>query len=304
MTERIMFGKYDLPLPQSIDDNFTNFVPSTERIHGMDGGFDNYGWATGPQEIGNVAISFILDTEDEDAMQGLIDDFTKLAAYGKQELRKWPHGATTTAFRFCLAKFNNIAISEDLQTGFDQYQRTLTVNFQVDDPKWYQRPANAAEWAYTGGLDNLVWNTGGSQVWNGYTFSPISILGYATSQAVGYAGNAPTPLCLTLYTGTAPQTLYNPIIQIEANGVVVCEVRWQGVLTNGEALIIDSKRRQLWLLSTTRPPDEEYQNFWSSSADWLMIPPTETEVFTLKVYTERSADRGTIYLSWLDAYYS
>ncbi len=303
MTYRITFGQYTLPTPQNINDNFMDFVPSTERIHGMDGGFDNYGSDTAPQSVGNVAISFIVSTYDETLLQGLLDDLGKLAAYGKQELRKWPHGASESAYRYCIAKFNNVSVGEDLASGFEQYKRVITANFQVDDPLWYQRAANAAEWAYTNGPDNLVWNTSGSQVWDGLQVNPISIVDYDTIQAFEYTGTAPTPLQLTLTT-SAVQTLYNPHIILEFDNRVWYQARWQGVLSGGESLVIDSARRQLILLSAARPTDQEYGNFWVPSADWLMLRPTASQAGVLKVYTERSSDRGSILMNWRTAYYT
>lgn len=301
MTYQITFGTYTLPMPQNISDNFMNFVPSTDRIHGMDGGFDNYGPETAPREIGNVSVSFIVSTYDDTLLQGLLDELGKLAAYGKQELRKWPHGAASTAYRYCVAKFNNVSIGEDLAGPFERYKRVITVSFQVDDPMWYARAANAAEWAYTNGPDNLVWNTGGSLVWDGLQVNAIAITNYVTTQAFGYTGTARTPLQLTITT-SAGQTLYNPRILLEFDGRVWYEARWQGVLSATESLVIDSVRRQLILLSSTRAPDQEYGNFWVNSADWLMVRPTVSQVGTIRIYTERSTDRGSVLMNWRTAY--
>ena len=38
MTTQVQFGEYVFPLPQNMDDNFLNFVPSTDRMPGMGDG--------------------------------------------------------------------------------------------------------------------------------------------------------------------------------------------------------------------------------------------------------------------------
>lgn len=302
MTTAITFGTYTFPEPQSISDNFMDFVPSTDRIPGMDGGFDNYGWDTAPAQIGNVAISFILANDDTTTLQTLIDQFSQLAALGTKELRKYPHGASSTQFRYCLAKFNNVTNTEDLTDGFDQYVRRITVNFQVVVPVWQRRLANAAEWAYSGGADNLVWNSG-TQYWDGMG-ATVNIAGYSAQLIVEYLGTAPSPLLVVLNTG-AGQAIYNPRIQVHYDLTQpLFEVRWYGGISNGESLIIDSRRRQVILLSTTRPPNEEYGNLWVSSADWLQLLPNLAGSYNIQLYSERSTDAGVFRLSWTDNFYS
>lgn len=300
MTRQIQFMDYIFPSPQSISDNFLDFVPSTERIMGMDGGFDNYGDETAPQQIGNVAISYILSTDNPTTMQTYLDAFSKLASYGRQELRKLPDGATTTQFRFCMAKFNNVSVSEDMAEGVDPYHRRLTVNFQVEDPMWYRRLANAAEWATSGGADNLVWNSG-TQYWDGRgSFNAIS--GYLSSFGVVYGGSAPTPLVAVLTT-TGGQSICNPGIQIWFEDRMHSEVRWNGCISNGEKLVIDSRRKQLWLLSTTKPPNQAYAQFATTYRHWLKLMPPRLTGDEIRVYCE-TGSAGQIDVTWLEAFYT
>jgi hypothetical protein len=300
MTRQIQFYDYVFPSPQSISDNFLDFVPSTERIMGMDGGFDNYGDDTAPQQIGNVAISYILSTDSPTTMQTMIDSFSKLASYGRQELRKWPDGASDTQFRFCNAKFNNVSVSEDMAEGVDFYHRRLTVNFQVDDPMWYRRLSNAAEWATSGGADNLVWDSP-TQCWDGRA-SLTSISGYLSTLNPTYSGQAPTPMIAVLST-TGGQTMCHPRIQVWFENKMHSEVGWNDCISAGEKLVIDSRRKQIWLLSTTRPPNQSYDQFWTTYRHWLKMMPQRSGGNEIRVYCE-SGSAGQIDVTWLEAFYT
>lgn len=138
----ISFGEgnrlYTFPddLQASMSDNFTNAVPRTVRMPGMDGGFDEYGAGRAPKEIGNINFTFTLVADTEAEMKTKRDAVGAMEEWGVQKLIAKGGG---TERRYTFARVNNIAWGKRLDAHTD-YVQPVTINFQVADPYWYRQP--------------------------------------------------------------------------------------------------------------------------------------------------------------------
>lgn len=156
---------YTFPTTQAqLRDNFYDFVPRTVRLPGADGGFDQFGSQRAPKEIGNVSVTFSIDSDTRDGMDVKRDLIRQMANWGVQKLIK---RFGSNGQRYCYARVNSVVMSENPGGTTDNFQ-TVTVDFQVADPYWY-----------TDGN----WGTGVTMTLNGVT---------TLTQAIVQAGNFPS----------------------------------------------------------------------------------------------------------------
>ncbi len=131
MPDVIKFGTYTFTFPQTFSDNFNNVVPSTDRIPGASGGFDNYGNETPPAEIGSVNLSFVLDaTLGTKTIREMRDEVNALTHMGAQKLTWLAQDEIPDILRWCYAKVNNITMSKDF-ANHSQYRQRVQITFQV-----------------------------------------------------------------------------------------------------------------------------------------------------------------------------
>lgn len=254
----LQFGTYVFLYPQSVNDNFKDLVPRTERMIGVSGGFDNYGSDPAPSEIGRIDVTFKLYAHSRDDMQALRDAVTQLAYQGKQTLTKTLQGALGS--RWCYARVNSISLPEDWAEHSDLLQ-TGKIIFQVSDPHWY------------GSEDSDV----------------ISALAVTQDATVVHAGNSIAIARLVLTCG-AGRTMVNPKVQRIVSGAVVDEVAFTGTVAASTSLIIDCQAK-----SVKNNGVDAYASFTFVHPDWIRLLPGDNTIRVLADNTAASLRTVTVY---------
>jgi hypothetical protein len=287
--KRFGVGKktFYFPDASTFSDNFSNLVPSTKRLPGMDGGFDEYGVDVAPSEIGKVEIGLWLIASTPAEMTRLTDKANEMADWGVQKLFIQPYN-TDLIERWCNARINNISMSENADKSPERGMR-VQMTFQVADPYWYTLGTESPLY----GDANSIYGAFGL-VYGGSAVSPIVCNGLLTEAIVTAGGNATTLARITV-TVPAGKTAENIRIQRLENGVVRDEVKYIGVLTPSDTLLINGRDTSIKLNNL----DAYTQSFSFLDPDWMRIKPGEN---TIRVLMDGVANGANVKIQFYERY--
>lgn len=237
-------------------DNFRDAVPRTSRLPGLSGGFDEYGIAPAPTEIGNVSVTFWLFADTNAEMQTHKENLGRMRSFGKRRLFKQPVDPLQDE-RYCEARINSIEINE--AAGERPHNRLrVTVNFQVDNPFWLTQGTEAPSYN-----DGSIY---GSGITYGGTPVVESLVGSDNSFTLSPAGNEITYPRFVIEV-PATKSASNIRIQRIVNSNVVDQVRYSGTLNAGDMLEINCRSLSVWLNGTNA-----YSNdFEFSTSAWFRL---------------------------------
>jgi hypothetical protein len=126
------WGSYTFPPQSSGSDNFLEVIANTQRIPGVDGGYDAFGTRRSNQAIGNINAEWWLQNG---SMTTLRDTVGAIAGWGKQRLFTDVWDNTRQDKRWTWARINNLRAPENVKTLPHQQQK-VTASFQVNEPGW------------------------------------------------------------------------------------------------------------------------------------------------------------------------
>lgn len=145
-------GEYSFPAQTSGTLNFGEVVPSTKRMAGMDGGFDEYRDRRAPQAIGNVRSEWIINPNSSTLITSQKDAANKMLHFGKGILFVKPEESTDVKrhVRYSRARINNLQMPENVN-NMPHLRQKATAQFQVNDPAWYGIEPNSLDASYNTG---------------------------------------------------------------------------------------------------------------------------------------------------------
>lgn len=269
----------------SLRDNFRDVTPRTNRLPGLPGGFDEYGTAAAPAEIGNVQVVFWLIADGAIAMQTAKQQVGAMKAWGKKVLYKQPYGDATE--RFCWARVNSIEFSENAK---EQPHRRLRVevNFQVDHPLWENLGTYAGGWRWG---DGTLW--GGGALWGG---TPVTqnVTGTDNSFSLTPDGNDEIHPIVQISI-PAGESAENIRVQRILSGRVQDEIRYTGVLSAGDLLVVDTEAYTVKLNGV----DAYSSAFEVESAAWFRLRAGRAN--TIRVLMTNAGDEADIIFKYKEA---
>jgi phage-related protein len=272
----------------AVDDNFADLVPRTNRMPGVDGGFDNYGNGRAPKEIGSVRMSFLVESDwarrtysESDPIAAMIlarDAINEMLDWGKLKLFR-PMGETE---RFCNARVDSINMPESHERNTHLWL-PVSIIFQVNNPFWFQIGTEAPHWS------EVQW----SQFQWGGTAEAVECSGTSTSWTVTTLGNATThPRITIMGTGAGAS---NPTLQRLVGGVVVDEVSYTGSLADGDRLEINCRAHTVTLNSV-----KAYTTaFDYETSAWMELRPGAN---SLRLLMGDAGDSADVYVRYYEAY--
>jgi hypothetical protein len=237
-------------------DNFGDMVPRTVRLPGLDGGFDEFGTARAPSEIGNVSATFWIYPTGG-SMDAAKDAVRAMADWGVQKLFASQYDGGNQ--RYVNARVNSIEINENVR---DVPHRRLRVRmtWQVAVPFWFSAAGEVP--TYGGGV-----TYGGGAKYGGAGIL-IDAAGASTEGTVTVAGNATTlgRVTATIPTGASCGDLR---VQRIVDSVAVDEWRYDGGLTAGDVLEVNPNTGRVLLNGASAYGVD----FTFTHPDWLRLPP-------------------------------
>lgn len=280
----VRFDDYIFPAQTEFSTNFGDVLLRSVRLPGRDGGFDPYGAAQAPKEVGNIRTAFWLQAATPAIMRGLVDEVYGLIAKGRKRLYIDPQDGSGQ--RYATAKVNNISIAEAVREVPHRLQR-VELNFQAVEPYWIGTGASTPTWG--GGF---TW--GGGTAWGG-SAPTYSASGTSTDITVTNEGSAPTHARITLTVG-AGDSVQNPVIRRIVDGATVDEVSYTGTLTAGDVLDIRGRSSRVLLNGSAA-----YANFSFTRGHWIMLEPGAN---TLRFIFDNAGDAvDTIKVRYVTRYY-
>lgn len=146
MRRILSFGAYTFPdsIPERgtiLQTNFSNGVPRTDRLPGMNGGYDALGDDPFPAEVGSVRYRFVLVADTPAEMADKIDDVMEMSRYGRAVLTMETQGGDE---RFCSAKVNNIGLPIEADVYSERIVE-VTVDWQVANPRWFSNSPDSPQ---------------------------------------------------------------------------------------------------------------------------------------------------------------
>lgn len=280
MADTIEFAGYTFDNVQAINDNFGDILRATERVIGVDGGFDSRGFGRGWGPVGLVTVTFEIISYTANEMYSKRDAVRALATKKKQKLKWTPDGGTE---RFCFARARVPDVPVNLAT-LPNLKQVLQVEFEVDDPHWYQ----VLDGTFVFGTSQF----GGSDVLGGGTSSAVTGSGDIPITA---NGNARTLPIISLKCG-AGQQVSVPRFSIKQDGLIDAAIQFDGTLQAGDLLVIDCRRRRATLNSVavydkiSHPKQRAY---------WGRLMPGAN---TISVKFATGTDAGTVSVSYWEAF--
>jgi len=211
-------------------DNFGAYVPSVSRLMGVSGGVSQYGRRPAPREVGNVSVTTMLTATSPRDMQTQLDNIRKMGSWGVLDLWLYPDDPTLPP-RFCFATTNGIPVIDNA----DQFRETLlsvTLAFQVADPRWLSWPGTPWYWD-----DGTLW---GAKSWVSPRYSSTSV-NASTTISLTNNGNTPTPLVMRI-AATADVTNFE-LGLLSATGAVLNGFRYETTLASAtsDLLTVDGE---------------------------------------------------------------
>lgn len=276
----------------SLRDNFRDIVPRTNRLPGLDGGFDEYGGGRAPGEIGNIQVVFWV----HGGTRAALDAIGAMATWGTMRLVKQPMNGGRE--QWCWARVNSIDYTQAAR-DLPYTRQRVTVNFQVADPVWRSWPFDARYlnegYTLSSGLKLTGW-------------APFIITG-ATTLTINYPGNAAEKPVIRLVSGKfAPTwvldagyaldsgwyldgqtvgTLTNPIVRrIDVDTLEVThEVRWEGVIEQDDRLVIDAKNYAVTHEDASAGNVSGYAGFSTARGAWMELLPGDNRIDVTGTFT-------------------
>jgi hypothetical protein len=133
---------YNFPNVESSTPHMGGVTTSIVKMPGQDGGHDNYGVSRAPDEVGDIPVTLNLFAENNPntfaEISQACDDILLMKAWGKRPLWIQPLDLRQPR-RWASARINNIRISQNARSA-TEFLQPVTINFQVNDPRWHSRP--------------------------------------------------------------------------------------------------------------------------------------------------------------------
>lgn len=221
------------------NDNFGAYVPKVDRLMGVSGGLDQYGRRAAPREVGSVSITTMLTATSPRDMQSQLDNIRKMGTWGVQPLWFIPDDMTLPP-RFCMARVNNLPVSRSA----DQFTETLislTLTFQVADPRWLSWPGTPWYWD-----DGTLWGAK-SYVSSRYSSSSIN-----ASSTISLTNNGNTPTPLVIRVAAANNVTSFELGLIGDNGAIVNGFRYTTTLASATSDLLTVDGENLSVLHDQR----------------------------------------------------
>ncbi len=274
----VSFGSYTFPATVAEwRSNFGDGVPTTTRLPGMSGGWNENGTEPLPSAIGTVTMGFKLIAATRAAMDDLRDAVMAMRAYGLQQLVYQPTDPADST-RFCWAHVHNISMPQRKDLNTDYWQ-DVKIIFHVPDPVWRSGIYGGLKWS-----DALLWSN--SLKWGDNT-SFTTCNGTSTSFGLTNQGNAPAVCGITL-TPPAGKTAQNPRIQRIVSGAIVDEVAYTGTISYGQQLEIDGRKGRINVSGGNAFANASYLH-----PDFFRLMPG---VNSIRVLMTGAADQAVIYI--------
>ena len=266
-------------------DNFRNVVPRTSRLPGLSGGFDEYGKAPAPSEIGNVSITVGYEASSPADMEDKKIAIGAMRAFGKKRLYKQPVDPTADE-RYCEARINSIDFNEAVGDRPERYM-IFTISFQVDNPFWLTQGTEAPQYG-----DGSVF---GSGVTYGGTPVTESLVGVDNSFSVSPSGNDIIYPRMTLVVPSG-KSATNIRVQRLINDSVIDQVRYAGTLDADDVYEINCRSYATYLNGADGYDD----NFSFNTAAWFSLIGNTTN--TIRVLMDNPTDEIDLELRYYEAY--
>lgn len=276
----ITFGSYTFPTTLAeFEDNFADAVPQSQRLPGLDGGWNEDGDGRANTAVGRVTVGFWLVAQSRSDMDDQRDTVARMLESGLAKLTYQPTDPADPP-RFCWARVNYIRMGERKDAHTDLHQKVQVI-FQAPDPHWLI--GTATPWALG---DGSTIGQGGLTIGGGGTPTIINASGTLTSATISHAGNAETIATVSIQTG-AGQTCQNPTLQRILNGHVVDEIAYTGTLGANQELTISGRAQVVMLngVSAFGP------NFSYAHPDFLRLTPGDNAI---QVRFQNGGDAATV----------
>jgi hypothetical protein len=265
-------------------DNFSNAVPTTTRIPGVDGGFNADGDDPAPTQIGQVVVQFYLVSPDPHDMDDFRDEMKMIGSVGIQKLVYQPTRPSDPE-RYCWARLQFVSDTRSTDNYTEVMQR-VQVHFQVPDPHWLVEKYNSPTLA------------DGYQLDDGLTFGDGALelvcSGVETVHVVVNDGSAMAVCMLALLPGSG-NTCENPRISRMVDGIAKDDVEYTGVLAADDELIADGRTGRAVLAGVS----VFGANFRYEHPAFLRLLPGNN---TVRVRFENAGDDATLRLWYYDTF--
>jgi hypothetical protein len=261
----------------SYSDNFGDVVPRTQRLPGMDGGFDQYGGRRAPVEIGKVTLGLTLVAPTRASMDALRRDIRQIAGWGTQRLFRSVDYQNDE--QWCYARINSAQLALNEGRHSDLFQPVQVV-FQAPDPAWYAQGTEAWAWG-----DGTKW---AEKEWGGAGI-PIFASGLQTDITETVGGNFPTMPRIIVTPGLG-RSCTNPTIQVLNGLAVVDEVRYTGTLAGLDTLKVDARA-----MAVTVNGVDAYADFDYRRGGWFELSPGDNAI---RVTFANVGDRADVRLRY------
>ena len=323
-------GVYEFPAQTDTSNNFGNVVTRTTRNWMMDGSIDEYGGRRAPQELGTVAIAWLLFGDNRGSIRKLKDAAFAMTGWGVQRLFIQPE-YFNDGVRWAWGRINNIRGNENV-SDLPHLREKMDANFQIAHPAW-QGTVSKAWFLDTsllhldGGhhldgmwyLDDLIsldtspyevmyprieYQVFGSASisnnnWGNHATRPVITAGGITSQwfigDVTIGQNNPA-----LYLGGVGGEVRSVKVKATYNGADSEEFEYRGVLKALETVTIDCAKWQVIAHKLTGD-ESGYADFTvNSGVGFLQIPPGDLKL----TVTVESGEAGSYFaVEFFDAWY-
>lgn len=281
----VSFGGYIFSSPlTTFTSNFSNAVPKTVRLPGLDGGFNLDGDEAADRETGRVTVGFMLQADTREDMDALRDAVNAMYDYGLAQLLYQPTD-TAEATRYCWASVNYITMSQRKDAHTDLWQ-PVQIIFQVPDPTWIVQPSGA--WLIGDG--SLIGEPG---LIIGGGAVTISASGTSSSGTVTNSGNV-RRIGRVYVTPGVGDSCENPTIKRVVGGIVADSVTWTGTLNAGDVLVIDGARQQISINWVADWDNVSYQH-----PDFLRLLPGSNSIV---VEFTNAGDAAEVEIYYEDGY--
>ncbi|MCK6578120.1 MAG: phage tail family protein [Anaerolineae bacterium] len=265
MSRIVSFGAYTFPnTGYSLINNFGDGVPRTDRLPGLDGGYDAYGDDPAPVEIGRVTWRFRLLAGSPAAMTLLRDQVRRMQSYGRALLTLEVDDGTQ---RWCYARVHNIQMADTVIAPSTRAQEVV-IDWQVSDPRWYSTNADSPQ--------------------------VEACSGAATTFTVVNNGTAAALAKISIDPGTAISAS-GLTVQRLVDSVAIDEAEYAAALLATDALVIDAQT-----LTVTKNGSDAYSNDFSANHPaWMRLLPGSN---TIKVILG-AAETADVTVEWDDCWY-
>jgi hypothetical protein len=295
------WGSYSFPDQSNGDDNFLELVADTQRLPGVNGGYDKYRSAPANQAVGNVSAAWWLHKQNSD-MSTLRAAVGAMAGWGKQRLFINVWEGSREDKRWTWARVNNLQMSENVQTRPDQQQK-VQASFQVDEPGWkggqkliYLDEGHILDDGWY--ADGPLYLDEGHSLDTGLYFNPPKVDAMMTSGesvTVTNRGTRPAKAVLTIaartieegflgdgthlgddsYMDSATALVSSIHVTFSANGKTDAEWLWGDTLLPGEALIVDAETQTVKVNGRTdRSGYPAFQRL--AGYGFIVVPPGDS----------------------------